>query len=102
MDMIRLEHIDKCFGERQVLQDFSLTVPEGELLTVIGRSGCGKTTMLKMINGLHKPDAGTVYVDGEELKDDNLIALRRKIGYVIQNKGLFPHMTVEKLSLIHI
>lgn len=96
MDMIRLEHIDKCFGERQVLQDFSLTVPEGELLTVIGRSGCGKTTMLKMINGLHQPDAGTVYVDGEELKEDNLIALRRKIGYVIQNKGLFPHMTVEK------
>ena len=63
---------------------------------VIGRSGCGKTTMLRMINGLQKPDSGKVYAAGEDVGEADLIRLRRKIGYVIQNKGLFPHMTVEK------
>ena len=65
-------------------------------MTVIGRSGCGKTTMLRMINGLQKPDSGKVYAAGEDVGEADLIRLRRKIGYVIQNKGLFPHMTVEK------
>lgn len=63
---------------------------------MIGRSGCGKTTMLRMINGLQKPDSGKVYAAGEDVGEADLIRLRRKIGYVIQNKGLFPHMTVEK------
>ena len=63
---------------------------------MIGRSGCGKTTMLRLINGLQKPDSGKVYVEGEDVDNTDLIALRRRIGYVIQNKGLFPHMTVEK------
>lgn len=74
----------------------SIVVEEGEFLTVIGRSGCGKTTMLRMINGLQKPDSGKVYAAGEDVGEADLIRLRRKIGYVIQNKGLFPHMTVEK------
>ncbi len=69
---------------------------EGEFLMVIGRSGCGKTTMLRVINGLQKPDSGKVYAAGEDVGEADLIRLRRKIGYVIQNKGLFPHMTVEK------
>ena len=73
-----------------------IVVEEGEFLTVIGRSGCGKTTMLRMINGLQKPDSGKVYAAGEDVGEADLIRLRRKIGYVIQNKGLFPHMTVEK------
>ena len=55
MEMIRLEHVTKSFGEHTVLDDFSISIPEGEFLTVIGRSGCGKTTMLKMINGLNCP-----------------------------------------------
>lgn len=96
MEIIRLEHIDKYFGERKALDDFSLSVKEGEFLTVIGRSGCGKTTMLKMINGLHTPDRGRVLVEGTDISQTDPIALRRRIGYVIQNKGLFPHMTVEK------
>lgn len=96
MDMIRLEHVSKSFGQQQVLHDLDLTVPEGEFLTVIGRSGCGKTTMLKMMNGLEKPDSGKVFVEGRDVENADLIALRRSIGYVIQNKGLFPHMTVEK------
>ena len=85
MEMIRLEHVTKSFGRYKALD-----------LTVIGRSGCGKTTMLRMINGLQKPDSGKVYAAGEDVGEADLIRLRRKIGYVIQNKGLFPHMTVEK------
>ena len=94
MEMIRLEHVTKSFGRYKALDDVSIVVEEGEFLTVIGRSGCGKTTMLRMINGLQKPDSGKVYAAGEDVGEADLIRLRRKIGYVIQNKGLFPHMTV--------
>lgn len=96
MEMIRMEHVTKSFGDHIVLEDFSIAIPKGEFLTVIGRSGCGKTTMLKMINGLNRPEKGNVYIDGKDVSEENIIELRRKIGYVIQNKGFFPHMTVEK------
>lgn len=96
MSIIKLEHVDKSFGETKVLRDFSLEIAQGEFVTVIGRSGCGKTTMLKLINGLLIPDRGDIIVEGKNLKETDLIALRRSIGYVIQNRGLFPHMTVEK------
>ncbi len=95
-EMVRLEHVKKSFGKVSVLKDFSLSIFRGEFLTVIGRSGCGKTTMLKLINGLLSPDTGKVYVEGKDIARTDIIALRRRIGYVIQNKGLFPHMTVEK------
>lgn len=94
--MIRFEHVNKSFGNEQVLIDFNLEIPEGEFLTVIGCSGCGKTTMLRMINGLHTPDSGRVLVQEKNVVETDLIALRRSIGYVIQNKGLFPHMTVSE------
>lgn len=96
MEMIHLEHVSKKYGEQKVLDDLTLDIGEGEILTVIGRSGCGKTTMLRLINGLQKPDTGKVYVDGQDVAQVDLIDLRRRIGYVIQNKGLFPHMTVEQ------
>lgn len=96
MNIIQLQHITKYFGEHKILDDFNLSVEKGQFLTVIGRSGCGKTTMLKMINGLHVPDSGAVLVEGEDVSRTDMISLRRKIGYVIQNKGLFPHMTVER------
>lgn len=96
MEMIQFEHVNKSFGAEKVLVDFSLHIEEGEFLTVIGRSGCGKTTMLRMINGLQIPDSGKVLVEGQDVAKADLIALRRRIGYVIQNKGLFPHMTVEE------
>lgn len=96
MDIIRLEHVYKSFGEVRVLNDFNLTVSEGEFLTVIGRSGCGKTTMLKLLNGLLAPERGRVFVENQDISTLDLISLRRRMGYVIQNKGLFPHMTVEK------
>lgn len=94
--MIRFEHVNKNFGVEKILVDFSLHIEEGEFLTVIGRSGCGKTTMLRMINGLQTPDSGKILVEGNNVAEADLIALRRRIGYVIQNKGLFPHMTVEE------
>ena len=94
--MIRFEHVNKSFGNEPVLIDFNLEIPEGEFLTVIGCSGCGKTTMLRMINGLHTPDSGRVLVQEKNVAETDLIALRRSIGYVIQNKGLFPHMTVSE------
>ena len=96
MDIITLEHVTKSFDGQKVLEDFNLSVREGEFLTVIGRSGCGKTTMLKLINGLLIPDGGNVFVEGKNIAETDIIALRRRIGYVIQNRGLFPHMTVEK------
>ena len=96
MEMIRFEHVNKSFGAEKVLVDFSLHIEEGEFVTIIGSSGCGKTTMLRMINGLQIPDSGKVLVEGQDVAKADLIALRRRIGYVIQNKGLFPHMTVEE------
>lgn len=96
MDIITLEHVTKSFDGQEILRDFNLSVREGEFLTVIGRSGCGKTTMLKMMNGLLTPDEGKVCVDGKNIAETDIISLRRRIGYVIQNRGLFPHMTVEK------
>ena len=96
MDIITLEHVTKSFDGQKVLEDFNLSVREGEFLTVIGRSGCGKTTMLKLINGLLIPDGGNVFVEGKNIAETDIIALRRRIGYVIQKRGLFPHMTVEK------
>ncbi|WP_285824697.1 ATP-binding cassette domain-containing protein [Schaedlerella arabinosiphila] len=94
--MIRFDHVKKSFGENCILEDFSLQVREGEFLTVIGKSGCGKTTMLKLVNGLLMPDSGQIFVEGKDLAGTDLVALRRRIGYVIQNGGIFPHMTVEK------
>ncbi len=93
---IRFEHVTKRYGAYTALQDFNLTVEQGEFLTIIGRSGCGKTTALRLINGLLTPDEGQVFVSGKNVAETDLIALRRGIGYVIQGVGLFPHMTVAK------
>nr|WP_296194703.1 ABC transporter ATP-binding protein [uncultured Anaerobutyricum sp.] len=93
--MIRMEQVSYSYGKKEVLHDFNLHVKEGEFLTVIGRSGCGKTTMLKLINALLEPTFGKVYVQGKDIAAVDHIALRRRIGYAIQNKGLFPHMSVE-------
>ena len=90
-----MEDVSYSYGKKEVLHHFNLHVKEGEFLTVIGCSGCGKTTMLKLINALLLPSLGTVYVQGRDITKTNHIALRRSIGYAIQNKGLFPHMTVE-------
>lgn len=74
----------------------SFQIEEGELITILGTSGCGKTTLMKMINRLYEPTEGVIKVFGENILETDAVQLRRKIGYVIQQVGLFPHMTVEK------
>jgi len=86
--------VGKSFAEKNAVDQFSLEVPEGELLVLIGPSGCGKTTSLKMINRLVQPDSGSVFVNGRDVSDVPATDLRRHIGYVIQQVGLFPHMSV--------
>jgi osmoprotectant transport system ATP-binding protein len=81
-------------GDRAVLADFSLQVAPGEVLALVGRSGAGKSTILKLVNRLLVPSAGQVTVDGRGTLDWDPIALRRHIGYVLQDVGLFPHMTI--------
>ena len=94
--IIRFDHVSKSYGENLVLADFNLSINKGEFVTVIGSSGSGKTTMLKMIHGLLTPTLGTIYVDGKDIARENQTLLRRNIGYVIQGIGLFPHMNVRK------
>ena len=96
MSLIEFQHVDFAYGDNLVIQDFSLTVEQGECLAIIGTSGCGKTTILRMVNGLLLPTGGAVLVQGQNTKESNLTQVRRKIGYSIQGSVLFPHMTVEK------
>ena len=93
---IEFRHVRKAYGETVVIPDLSLEIPEGAFVTIVGSSGCGKTTALKMVNGLHALTSGEVYVHGENIRDKDLIELRRNIGYAIQGSILFPHMTVEE------
>jgi len=96
--MIRLTNVSKSFdkGNSHAVKDLSLRVEQGETLVLLGSSGCGKTTTLKMINRLIEPTAGTIEVGGEDITKQDPVELRRKIGYVFQGIGLFPHMTVEQ------
>ena len=77
------------------VRDLSATIRDGELITILGSSGCGKTTLLKMTNRLYEPDGGSILLFGEDIQKQDPVQLRRKMGYVIQQAGLFPHMTVE-------
>lgn len=92
--IITLDHVIKNYGNTKVLDDISFSVEKGEFITIIGRSGCGKTTALKLMNGLVSPDSGHVLVRGKDVAECDQNELRRTIGYSIQNVGLFPHMTI--------
>jgi osmoprotectant transport system ATP-binding protein len=94
--MLELRGVRKAFGEVPVVGGLDLTFPEGRTTVLLGPSGCGKSTLFRLIIGLVRPDAGTVRIDGAELTEDNGLALRRRIGYVIQEGGLFPHLTAEE------
>ena len=92
--MVKFEHISLSYGNQQVIFDLSFEIPDGKFVVLIGPSGCGKTTTLKMINRLIQPNAGHIYIDGEDIAKQDKVTLRRRIGYVIQQIGLFPNMTV--------
>jgi len=96
--LIVLRGLSKSYdgGARDVVRDLSLEVPDGKTLVLLGSSGSGKTTVLKMINRLVEPSAGTIEVDGTDVLKQDVVTLRRSIGYVFQQVGLFPHMTVEE------
>lgn len=94
--VIEFKNIEKIYGDKTIIKDFNLSISKGEFITIIGSSGCGKTTILKMVNALITPEQGTVLLNGQNIKDMDIIALRRNIGYAIQGSMLFPHMTVEK------
>ncbi|MDO4795474.1 MAG: ATP-binding cassette domain-containing protein [Brachymonas sp.] len=92
--MIQLDHVSKQFNGKTVLHDINLHIAAGSFTTVIGQSGSGKTTLLRLLNGLIQPDSGRVIVRGQDLAQTDLVQLRRSIGYVIQESGLFPHMNI--------
>lgn len=92
--MISLERVSKTYGDVTVVRELSLTVAKGELLVLLGGSGSGKTTTLKMVNRLIEPSSGRVSIDGEDVSSMPGHVLRRRIGYVFQKIGLFPHLTV--------
>jgi osmoprotectant transport system ATP-binding protein len=96
--MIEFQDVSKSYddGETKAVRNLSLYVAEGEFILLVGESGCGKTTTLKMINRLVEPTSGRILVDGTDITQSDPIDLRRSIGYVFQDIGLFPHMTVSE------
>lgn len=93
---VEFRNINKAYGENVVIEDLNLKIEQGEFVSIVGSSGCGKTTTLKMVNGLIEPTSGSVFVNNEDIKTKNLIELRRGIGYAIQGSVLFPHLNVEQ------
>lgn len=101
IDRIEIRHLRKTYGDVAAVSDVSLDVIGGELLVLIGGSGSGKTTTLRMMNRLIKPDSGSVSINGTDIKEFDEVILRRNIGYVIQQIGLFSHMNVrDNIGLI--
>lgn len=94
--MITFENVDKSYKEKIVLHKINFTINDGEFIILIGSSGCGKTTLLKTINKLETIDKGSIKIDGVSIKKQDTLNLRRRIGYVVQDAGLFPHMTIQE------
>jgi len=93
--VIELGEVTKRYGAKTAVDRLTLTIPDRAVTVLLGPSGCGKTTTLKMINRLIEPTSGDIRIDGRSIATMDPIALRRSIGYVIQETGLFPHYTVE-------
>ena len=98
MSGIRFENVSKQYAgaTAPAIFDVSLQIDEGSFVVLLGPSGCGKTTLLKMVNRLYEPTSGAIYLNGDDIRSLEVTALRRRIGYVIQQVGLFPHMNVAK------
>jgi len=95
--LLKFEKVSKVYkGGNKAVNDLSLEFEKGEFVCFIGPSGCGKTTTMKMINRLIEPTSGKIYINGEDIMKKDAVQLRREIGYVIQQIGLFPHMTIEE------
>lgn len=93
--MIRFEHVSKSYPDgTEAVRDFSLEAPSGQTTVLVGSSGCGKTTLLRMVNRMVDPTSGTVWIDDENVAEVPPVPLRRRIGYVMQNAGLLPHRKV--------
>lgn len=91
--MIKLEQVSKSYGNTVALSPITLEMTTGEITVLIGPSGCGKSTLLRLMNGLIQPSSGTVYFDDVSLSAENMLAVRHRMGYVIQDGGLFPHLS---------
>ncbi|MDF2000672.1 betaine/proline/choline family ABC transporter ATP-binding protein [Peribacillus frigoritolerans] len=100
--MLKIENVSKIYkGGKKAVKNISLAIKKGEFICFIGPSGCGKTTTMKMINRLIEPSEGKILINGENIMDKDPVELRRQIGYVIQQIGLFPHMTIlENITLV--
>lgn len=99
--MIKVEHLSKHYGQAKAVNDISFEVAEGENLVLLGTSGCGKTTTLKMLNRLIEPTSGRIWINGQDIINQSPDILRRGIGYVLQNTGLFPHFTIaENIAVV--
>lgn len=98
---IMFENVSKQYGSTVVIENLNLSIPEGNIVVLVGPSGCGKTTTMKMINRLIESTSGIILVNGQDIQGVDPVELRRGIGYVIQQIGLFPHMTItENISLV--
>ncbi len=93
---IKFKDIKKSYGDKVIIENLNLEIEKGEFVTIIGSSGGGKTTIMKMVNGLIKPTEGDIFVNGQNINTLNQTELRRNIGYAIQGSVLFPHMTIEQ------
>lgn len=99
--MIKVEHLSKHYGQAKAVNDISFEVVRGENLVLLGTSGCGKTTTLKMLNRLIEPTSGQIWINGRDIRSQSQELLRRGIGYVLQNTGLFPHYTIaENIAVV--
>ncbi len=92
--MLRFDQVSLSYGSQKIIDNISFEIQAGQMAVLIGPSGCGKTTTLKMINRLIEPDSGTISINGQDIQSQDKVQLRRHIGYVIQQIGLFPNMTV--------
>lgn len=93
-NIIELKNINFAYEDKTIIKDFSLEIKEGSFVCLLGESGSGKSTLLRLINGLLLPQSGVIKINNQELNKDNLIKIRRNMGYVLQNDALFPHLTI--------
>ena len=94
--VVEFRAVEFAYPGRTIVAGFDLTIPRGDVLALVGRSGAGKSTVLRLVNRLLLPQAGTVFVEGRDTREWDAIALRRRTGYVLQDVGLFPHLSIEE------